>query len=90
MFIPILLMQHAFSAKAEHLPFIALGFAALIVLEWSVYNAMRVMPIHLSGRGSPENPVPKMWMRPFLHSLANRMEDWTSLGQYNWKPDSTS
>ena len=21
--------------------------------------------------------------------LANRMEDWASLGQYNWKPDST-
>ena len=38
-----LLMQHAFSAKPEHLPAIALGFAALIVLEWSTYNAMRVI-----------------------------------------------
>ena len=38
-----LLMQHAFSAKAEHLPAIALGFVSLIVLEWSVYNAMRVI-----------------------------------------------
>ena len=38
-----LLMQHAFSAKAEHLPMIAFAFAALIVLEWSIYNAMRVI-----------------------------------------------
>ena len=36
-----LLMQHAFTAKSEDLPAIALGFAALIVLEWSTYNAMR-------------------------------------------------
>ena len=38
-----LLMQHAFTAKSEDLPAIALGFAALIVLEWSTYNAMRVI-----------------------------------------------
>ena len=38
-----LLMQHAFSAKAEHLPAITLGFVSLLVLEWSVYNAMRVI-----------------------------------------------
>lgn len=38
-----LLMQHAFSADALHLPGIALGFVALIVLEWSTYNAMRVI-----------------------------------------------
>ncbi len=38
-----LLMQHAFNAKEEHLPAIALGFVALLVLEWSVFNAMRVI-----------------------------------------------
>ena len=38
-----LLLQHAFSAREEHLPAIALGFAALLVLEWSVFNAMRVI-----------------------------------------------
>ena len=38
-----LLMQHAFSAKPEHLALIAFSFAALIVLQWSIYNAMRVI-----------------------------------------------
>lgn len=38
-----LLMQHAFSASVDHLPDIALSFALLIILEWSCYNAMRVI-----------------------------------------------
>ncbi len=38
-----LLMQHAFSALPENLPDIALSFALLIILEWSCYNAMRVI-----------------------------------------------
>lgn len=38
-----LLMQHAFSAAEDALPLIALSFAALILLEWSCYNAMRVI-----------------------------------------------
>ena len=38
-----LLMQHAMSCKQEHLPGIALGFAALAILQWSLYNAMRVI-----------------------------------------------
>ena len=38
-----LLMQHAFSAQRLLLPGIALGFLALIVLEWSCFNAMRVI-----------------------------------------------
>ena len=38
-----LLMQHAFSARAEYLPMIAFAFAALIVLQWSIFNAMRVI-----------------------------------------------
>ena len=38
-----LLLQHSFSAAAENLPAIALGFLSLIVLEWSCYNAMRVI-----------------------------------------------
>jgi len=38
-----LLMQHAIFASAEDLPSIALGFLALIMLEWSCYNAMRIM-----------------------------------------------
>ena len=38
-----LLMQHAFSAAPEQLPDIALSFALLIILEWSCYNAMRII-----------------------------------------------
>ena len=38
-----LLMQHAFSAKSEQLPIIALAFVALILMQWSCYNAMRVI-----------------------------------------------
>ena len=38
-----LLMQHAFSALPEDLPGIALSFALLILLEWSCFNAMRVI-----------------------------------------------
>ena len=38
-----LLMQHAFSASELALPGIALGFVTLIALEWSSYNAMRVI-----------------------------------------------
>ncbi len=38
-----LLMQHALSALPEDLPGIALSFALLILLEWSCFNAMRVI-----------------------------------------------
>ena len=38
-----LLLEHCISAKPEHLGMIALAFAALIVLEWTSFNAMRVM-----------------------------------------------
>ena len=38
-----LLMQHAFFARAEYLAPIALGFFALMMLQWSCYNAMRIM-----------------------------------------------
>ena len=38
-----LLMQHALSAAGETLPAIALSFALLIILEWSCFNAMRVI-----------------------------------------------
>ncbi len=38
-----LLLQHALSAKPNALPMIALGFGTLIVLEWSCYNAMRII-----------------------------------------------
>ena len=38
-----LLTQHALSALPEDLPGIALSFALLILLEWSCFNAMRVM-----------------------------------------------
>lgn len=38
-----LLMQHAFSADPEYLPTIALGFLALVLLQWSCFNAMRVI-----------------------------------------------
>ena len=38
-----LLLQHAFSASQEHLPAIALGFVSLLALEWTTYNAMRVI-----------------------------------------------
>ena len=38
-----LLVQHAFSAGEADLPPIALSFGLLILLEWSCYNAMRVI-----------------------------------------------
>lgn len=38
-----LLTQHALSAAPEDLPAIALSFSLLILLEWSCYNAMRVI-----------------------------------------------
>ena len=38
-----LLLQHAISAHANHLPNIVLGFVLLIILEWTCYNAMRLM-----------------------------------------------
>ena len=38
-----LLLQHAFSASAEYLQVISLGFLALIALEWCCYNAMRAI-----------------------------------------------
>ena len=39
----ILLLQHCFSAAPEHIPDIALGFFSLVVMEWSCYNAMRII-----------------------------------------------
>ena len=38
-----LLLQHAFFADPGVLPDIALGFSSLIVMEWSCYNAMRII-----------------------------------------------
>ncbi len=38
-----LLLQHCFFADAAHLGDIALGFFSLIVMEWSCYNAMRII-----------------------------------------------
>ncbi len=38
-----LLLQHAFSASEAELVDIALAFSLLILLEWSCYNAMRVI-----------------------------------------------
>ena len=38
-----LLLQHSFFADPEVLPDIALGFVSLIVMEWSCYNAMRII-----------------------------------------------
>ena len=38
-----LLLQHSFYAKPEVLPDIALGFGSLIVMEWSCFNAMRII-----------------------------------------------
>ena len=38
-----LLMQHAICAKPEQLPTIALGFLSLAIMQWSCYNAMRVI-----------------------------------------------
>ncbi|MBR5095201.1 MAG: FtsW/RodA/SpoVE family cell cycle protein [Oscillospiraceae bacterium] len=38
-----LLLQHAISASAEDLPVIARSFVLLIVVEWSVFTAMRVI-----------------------------------------------
>ena len=38
-----LLLQHSFYADPEYLPDIALGFGSLIVMEWSCFNAMRII-----------------------------------------------
>ena len=38
-----LLLQHCFSADPADLPNIALGFFSLIVMEWSCFNAMRII-----------------------------------------------
>ena len=38
-----LLLQHSFYAEPETLPDIALGFGSLIVMEWSCFNAMRII-----------------------------------------------
>ena len=38
-----LLLQHSFYAKPEALSDIALGFGSLIVMEWSCFNAMRII-----------------------------------------------
>ena len=38
-----LLLQHAFYARPEHLADIALGFCSIIVMEWSCFNAMRII-----------------------------------------------
>ena len=38
-----LLLQHSFFADSSLLPTIALGFFSLIVMEWSCYNAMRII-----------------------------------------------
>ena len=37
----LLLLEHCFSAKPEHVPVIALGFILLVLLEWFCYFAMR-------------------------------------------------
>ena len=39
----ILLLQHCFSALPADIPDIALGFFSLVVMEWSCYNAMRII-----------------------------------------------
>ncbi len=38
-----LLLQHAISAKPQHLPAIALAFVSLIALEWCCYSVMRLV-----------------------------------------------
>ncbi len=38
-----LLLQHAFFAEPGTLPDITLGFVSLIVMQWSCYNAMRII-----------------------------------------------
>lgn len=38
-----LLLEHAVSAEPVHLAGIALGFATLIILQWTCYNSMRVI-----------------------------------------------
>ena len=38
-----LLLQHSFFADPSNLPDIALGFCSLIVMEWSCFNAMRII-----------------------------------------------
>ena len=39
----VLLGQHAMTAHSEDLPVIALGFLCLVALEWSCFNAMRII-----------------------------------------------
>ena len=39
----LLLLQHAFSARREYMGIIIISFVTLIVLEWCVYQGMRVM-----------------------------------------------
>ena len=38
-----LLLEHCFSADPKYLPQIALGFFSLIIMQWSCYNAMRII-----------------------------------------------
>lgn len=38
-----LFTEHCVSAKSEYLGMIALAYVSLLVLEWSIFNAMRVM-----------------------------------------------
>ncbi len=38
-----LLLQHAMSAAPNHLPNIVLAFVLLMILQWTCYNAMRLM-----------------------------------------------
>ena len=38
-----LLVQHSMTASAEHLPGVALAFAALLAMEWALYVAMRLI-----------------------------------------------
>ena len=39
----LLLLQHAFTARREHMVIIIVSFLTLIVLEWCVYQGMRVL-----------------------------------------------
>lgn len=39
----LLLLQHAFSARRDHIGMIIVSFMTLIVLEWCVYQGMRVL-----------------------------------------------
>ena len=39
----LLLLQHAFSARRDHIGMIIVSFMTLIVLEWCIYQGMRVL-----------------------------------------------